>query len=158
MGSDVTTFTLTFIQNSDFHPKFRFPFLSSISSTTTIALSFYSKLNREHLSLSLTQLLHIMGEKWIETLKAFNLSTDHKTCDGLLVKTADRSVSRQKWREGLTKLKNPKREADVWCPHLSFVWLSFLGSWARFSHAAPCCSYPLVCDLSGECSSVAPLP
>lgn len=33
------------------------------------APSLYSKHNSEHISLSLTSLLNIMGEKWIETLK-----------------------------------------------------------------------------------------
>lgn len=128
----------------DICPKFRFPFLSSISSTTMIALSLYSKHNCEHILLSLTSLLHIMGEKWIETLKALILSTDHKAGDCPLVETADRSESRQKWREDLSKLKNSQREADVWCPHISFLWLPFLESSAILFYAAPCYSHPWV--------------
>lgn len=50
----------------------------------------------------------------METLNALTLPTDHKNCDHPLVKTEDRSVSRQKWREDLAKLKNPQVGADVW--------------------------------------------
>lgn len=76
------------------------------------------------------------------------------------MKTADRSVSRQKWREDLAKLKNPKTGADVWWSHnnFCFLWLLFLESSARLSQAAPCCSHPLERVFSGEYSFTEHLP
>lgn len=109
----------------DIRPTFRFLFLSSISSTTMTAFSLHSKHNCEHILLSLTSLLHIMGEKWIETLKALLLTTDRKTGDCPLVETADRSENRQKWREDLLKLKNPKGKLMFGAPTSLFYGFLF---------------------------------